>query len=464
MAIHDSRVLILGGSGLVGLAIGREMLTFEPARLAITALTQREVESGVEKLRAADSGNTEIGGRWGDIFVAAEFKDIRRDAILDSKDQRRRFLDDLYGPLEKEQLQRYYLYQLFDEEKPDIVIDCINTATAIAYQNLFNSGERLRHAIDEGDDLDDLVTHHLAIEYLPQLIRHVNVLLWALRAGGTEFYLKVGTTGTGGMGLNVPFTHSEQRPSNMLMAKAGVAGAHSHLLFLMARTPDAPAVKEIKPAAAIAWKAIGSGPILRRGVPIDRFDAVHRVSMEAALDDGQVDAWTQLEGPLENVYLDAGENGFFSHDEFETVSTLGMMELVTPEEIANAVIREVRGQTTGLDIVSALDGAAMGPTYRGGVLRELALRRMEELEVEHGRRSVAFEFLGPPRLTKLLFEAHILERIYATLSSASELEPEDAAPKAHALLEGDEEFRIGILSAGLPIILAAEPAGTNEVA
>ncbi len=435
----------------MGMAIARRLLVDRPARLAITALTRKEAEKGATRLVKEGGGVTEIVGHWGDVFVAEDYKDLSRDEILESPEKRQRFLDDLYAPLDKARLERFYLYQLFVREKPDIVIDCVNTATAIAYQNLFRSGERLRGAIERGEDVADLVGRHLATEYMPQLIRHVHILLSALRDGSTDFYLKVGTTGTGGMGLNVPFTHSEQRPSNMLMAKAGVAGAHSHLLFLLARTPGAPAVKEIKPAAAISWKGIGAGPILRRGVPMERYDATKALKLGQAFDDDRV-AWTTLEGPLEAVYLDAGENGFFSRDEFETISTLGMMELVTPEDIADAVIREVRGQTTGLDIVSALDGAAMGPTYRGGVLRELALRRMEELENEFGRRSVAFEFLGPPRLTKLLFEAHLLERLYGTLGAVRELEPERAASQTDELVQEDPDLRVAILSAGLAIL------------
>lgn len=38
----------------------------------------------------------------------------------------------------------------------------------------------------------------------------------------------------------------------MLLSKSALAGAHSLLLFLMARTPGGPITKEIKPAAAIA--------------------------------------------------------------------------------------------------------------------------------------------------------------------------------------------------------------------
>ncbi len=453
MEIRDTRVLILGGSGLVGLAIAREMLRYEPARLTITALTQPETERGLAELLERAGGGTEIAAAWGDLFVAAQFKDERRRDLVESAERRRHLLDDVYGPLDRERLQRSFLYQLLVKERPDIVVDCVNTATAIAYQDVFSSVANVRRALGEAGDVTDTVERHLASIYLPQLIRHVRILLEALREAGVDFYLKIGTSGTGGMGLNVPFTHSEQRPSDMLLAKSSVAGAHSLLLFLTARTPGAPAVKEIKPMAAIAWKRIGMGPISCGGQLIQRYDATAPIPFERALDDG-APSWTKLEGSLESVYIDMGENGLFSRDEFETISSLGLMELVTPEEIATAVLREIRGQPTGLDVVSAIDSASMGPTYRGGVLRELALRRLEELEERHGIRSVAFEMLGPPRLSKLLFEAHILERLYGTLGAAARLDPQRTAADAEALLREREDTRVAILSIGLPIISA----------
>src|SRR5258708_13167730 len=70
------------------------------------------------------------------------------------------------------------------------------------------------------------------------------------------------------MGLNTPYTHSEEKPSRVLLSKSALAGAHTLLLFLMARTPGGPITKEIKPAAAIAWKRIGFGEILRGGSPV----------------------------------------------------------------------------------------------------------------------------------------------------------------------------------------------------
>ena len=78
--------------------------------------------------------------------------------------------------------------------------------------------------------------------------------------------LKVGTSGTGGMGFNIPYPHGEEKPSRVLLSKSAVAGAQSLLTFLIARTPGGPpVVKEIKPTAVIAWKDIGYGPIRRGG-------------------------------------------------------------------------------------------------------------------------------------------------------------------------------------------------------
>jgi hypothetical protein len=453
MEIRDTRVLILGGSGLVGMAIARRMLRHQPARLTITALTKEETEEGSAELKKLAEGVTEIARNWGDLMVATEFKDEPRRELVESQEKRRGLLDDIYGVFSRERLERSFLYELLVEEKPDIVVDCVNTATAIAYQDVFSSVKQVRAALAEGGDVTDIVERHLAIIYMPQLIRHVHILLESLRQAGTQFYLKVGTSGTGGMGLNIPFTHSEQRPSSMLLAKSSVAGAHSLLLFLTARTPGAPAVKEIKPTAAIAWKSIGAGPLSWRGAPLERFDATDAVPFEQALDDGK-SSWKKLDGQLDAVYIDMGENGLFSRDEFEAISALGLMELVTTEEIAQAVLREIRGKPTGLDIVSALDSASMGPTYRGGVLRELALRRIEELEQQSGKRSVAFEMLGPPRLSKLLFEAHILEIIYGTLEAVAKLDPDTTAADAEALLAKTDELRVNILSIGLPIISA----------
>src|SRR5688500_15572 len=96
----------------------------------------------------------------------------------------------------------------------------------------------------------------LLSQSVPQLILHVRFLHRATTEYQTRVYLKVGTTGTGGMGLNIPYTHSEDKPSHKLLAKAEAAFGHTGLLLLLARTPEAPIVKEVKPAAMIGYRGV----------------------------------------------------------------------------------------------------------------------------------------------------------------------------------------------------------------
>src|SRR4029453_15197574 len=120
----------------------------------------------------------------------------------------------------------------------------------------------------DGGDLRESLETLLVADYVPQLIRHVQVLYQPMLKAGTRAYRQIGPPGTGGMGLNIPYTHSEEKPSRVLLSKSALAGAHTLLLFLMARTPGGPITKEIKPAAAIAWKRIGFGEVLRAGRPV----------------------------------------------------------------------------------------------------------------------------------------------------------------------------------------------------
>jgi NAD(P)-dependent dehydrogenase (short-subunit alcohol dehydrogenase family) len=454
MDIRGSRVLLLGGSGLVGMAIARELLPLRPSRVVVSGLTRAEADGALAELRPlAERHEVELAAEWGDIFVPEALKDRTRAEIMADAAARGLILDDLYGAPVEDAVERSGIGALLLRHRPDVLVDCINTATVFAYQNIFASAKRLRNAAQEGEADLDAVERHLATLYLPQLIRHVQIALEAMRRVETRVYLKVGTAGTGGMGLNIPFTHSEERPSRMLLAKSSVAGAHSLLLYLMARTPGAPAVKEVKPTAAISWKRIAYGEVRRGGKPIARVDATVPVAVADAFAGGEP-AWRDTGEPLRGVFLDAGENGFFSPPEFETLTSLGLMEFITPEEIARDAVREIRGYPTGRDVVAALDASTSGPTYRAGVMREAALQRMAEMEAEHEVESVAYEMLGPPRLSKLLFEAAILGRLFeGSLQAAADLDPARVAADADRLLGSDEDLRTRILSIGLPILL-----------
>jgi len=465
MDIKGKSVLILGAWGLVGSAVTRRIIQEKPRNIIVASLKQWEAEEAVSQLRKEfpEFDRDFFIPWWGNIFVRDEFKDMNREEILSNPEYRRILINDIIGELTDEVLKQSALYKLLNRFAPEIVIDCINTATAIAYQDIFTISNEVLHAIDrlkneeaKNEELIELTEKLLATLYVPQLIRHVQILYRSMQEVGTKIYVKIGTSGTGGMGLNIPYTHSEERPSKVLLSKSAVAGAHTLLLFLMGRTPDAPITKEIKPTAAIAWKKIGYGEILRRGKPIELVDCPPEKAfkldgkLELRIDD---EKFEKLNEPLRSVFIDTGENGLFSRAEFETLSTPGQMEYVTPEEIAETVIFEIKGGNTGHDIINALDHATLEPTYRAGFLTETALRRMRELEKQFGVESIAFELLGPPRLSKLLYEAHLLKLAYESMENAAKQDPKDMSKKCTEIILTNKKLRSQIISIGIPILM-----------
>jgi hypothetical protein len=224
------------------------------------------------------------------------------------------------------------------------------------------------------------------------------------------------------------------------------------LLFLLGRTPDAPVTVEIKPTATIAWREVAHGTVRRKGKPIALVDCETPVPVRDAFKDG-AQGWRDLGKPLTGVYIDVGENGLFARDEFETVTALGQMEFITPEEVADYVMMELQGRPTGKDIIAALDASTAGPTYRAGILRRNAVGRLRALEQRHAQRGVAYEMLGPPRLTKLLYESYLCDRVRSSVRALAESQPVELAAAVHRLLKDDAPLRQHILSVGLPIVV-----------
>ncbi|HEY6209113.1 MAG TPA: hypothetical protein VIW28_08640 [Gemmatimonadales bacterium] len=450
MELRDRTVMILGGSGLVGHAVARRLLAAAPQRIVLVALFESEVRATAQALEPYRGGSG-VNIEWGDVFLPASLAHLERASIMQNAEQRQLVIHDLLCELTDEVLQRSFLYQLLLKYRPDAVVDSINTATAFAYQDVVQSALGLLGLAADGKLDRQAVERHVLVLTTPQLIRHVQILVEALKRAGTKAYVKIGTSGTGGMGFNIPYTHSEERPSRTLLAKAAVAGAHSLLLFLLGRTPGAPATVEIKPTATIGWREISFGPIRRKGKPIPLVDCPEPVPVAQAFAPG-ANPWCDLNRPLEGVYIDVGENGLFSRDEFETVTALGQMEYVTPEEVAEYVAMELEGRPTGKDIVAALDASTAGPTYRAAMLRGHALDHLRALERRSKTRGVAYEMLGPPRLTKLLFESYLCSLLRPSVRALGNSGSQELASEAHALVERDGGLRSHILSVGIPIL------------
>jgi len=474
-----SSVLVLGGAGLVGFQVCRRLLREGRTKSVIVAsLGKGEVEDAVGELRA-EFADASIDGRYGDVFGRGRLADVAEDVEVPRRD-RRAMLADIYEDFDTARRESS-LCALVRELEPAAVVDCINTATAISYQDVPTAAKQLmadfglrgsRGADDQEQLQGDVESLLVSIE-IPQLILHVRLLHDVLRETGCEVYLKIGTTGTGGMGLNIPYTHGEDKPSPTLMAKTAVAFAHTGLLGLAARTEGGAVFKELKPAAMIGYRDVRvrdvpgyvweerDGRFERRkvkrrplyaampaslGEPLDLTPDASRFEKSIG-DDGEPRT-------LRLACVNTGENGNFAHGEFEAITSLSQMEIITPEEIGRAAVMELCGHSTGRDVLAAIDGALLGPTYKGGLIRQVALDRIGRIEDEGSVPSIAIGDLGPPQLSKYLFELWLIREVFETLENAVErlAEPQAAAELARRL-EERTDLRDLVVSVGIPILL-----------
>jgi hypothetical protein len=455
--------LLLGGAGLVGTQVVRHIVrTLQPRRIVVCSLNKEEAKSACKAHREEFGEDVSFEPAWGNLFVPTSMSDLPRGEILASKTHRRTLLDAVYGDYQSG-FKENHLVSLIRRFRPEVIVDSVNTATSFSYQDVFDGVAKVRGWIGKdgfsAKGTADLETFLLS-QSTPQLIRHVRFVHTSTRKYGVSVYLKVGTTGTGGMGLNIPYTHSEDRPSKKLLAKTEAAFAQTGLLFLLARTPKAPIVKEVKPAAMIGYRAVQVKEVTDRHGNSKLFEP-HRLDLkkraELAL---REDPKTYTEsGTLRVPVVDTGENGVFTRGEFAAITALGQMEYITPEEIARTVVLEIRGANTGKDIISALDGSVLSPSYKAGLVREVALQDLDAVETDatasgEGHASVALGRLGPPELSKLLFEAALIKRLYPEVGGliADKASHKKVSERLAEILKTSELDRLAC-SIGIPVLM-----------
>lgn len=486
------RVLILGGAGMVGLQVAREAAReIHPSEIIISALTRDEVEEAVSALRAEaerDRWSCAIVPAHGDIFLSEALQDRPRGELIRDGVLFDTLFSDIYGSA-ADAYAGSFLRKLLDRFRPDVVVDCINTATAISYQDVFTTSRRVKVDLDKlaagetlpGRELDlfvEGVRELLIAQGVPQITRHIVILHRALQETGVKVYVKVGTTGTGGMGINIPYTHSEDRPSATLLSKSAIGFAHTGLLFLLARTPgilgereaERPTmIKEVKPGAMIGFRRLGVSHVKLAG-PTGRREPGFLLTPKSETLGTEIDPRRPFEEfprlgdgggiPVRMIGADTGENGFFSIGEFQAITYPRQMEYVTPEEVARTVILEILGSSTGRDVISAIDGAITEPSYRAGVLRARAIQEMIELEsalreVEtDALPSIAVGHLGPPRLSKLLIEAWLLTAAIGTSDLARMIDVDAVAMQTavEQFLAGHPRIESLIATIGIAVL------------
>ncbi len=458
---HD--FLILGGAGLVGLQVCRQIaMQMDPRRIVVASLLESEAREACTALEEEFGNSIAFVPEWGNLFVPTELAGKHRSELMANDALRRDLLADVYGDIDPA-YKRNHLVKLIRLHRPEVMVDCVNTATGFSYQNVFDGAAKVMEWISpdaKGSSFDDKGVEDLETfllsQSVPQIIRHVRFLHRATTEFDTKVYLKVGTTGTGGMGLNIPYTHSEDRPSKVLLAKNEAAFGHTGLLFLLARTPNSPIVKEVKPAAMIGYKAVRTVPVTDKHGNGQLFQP-KKIELGGRMALREDAKGYEPNGELVVSVVDTGENGLFTRGEFAAITALGQMEYITPEEIARTVCLEIRGANTGQDVISALDGAVLNPSYKAGLVRSVAMSDLKLADEKSKLPSVALGRLGPPELSKLLFEAQLLKEGFAHLrgvlqdDGGSARDPRDMA-KAMTETLRTSTVRYIAPSIGIPIL------------
>lgn len=206
-------MLILGGAGMVGVQVAREAAReLRPSRIVIAALTRGEVDDAVQALRT-EIDDVEFVGAPGNIFLPQSLQGVDRGSILSSREHYDALFSEIFS--READYTRSALFHLIDAHKPETIVDCINTATAISYQDEFKASQKVKSLLDAAEaksgsiesidrsELDPLfhaVRELLISQGIPQITRHILFLHRVLEQTGVRVYVKVGTTGTGGWG------------------------------------------------------------------------------------------------------------------------------------------------------------------------------------------------------------------------------------------------------------------------
>ena len=146
MRPYDS-ILVLGGAGLVGYQVCRRALREGlTQKIVVVSLWQGEVAEAVGRLRE-EFPEAEIAGRYGNVFARGALADASLDGQAPGFDRRdpahrRDLLADIYESFEGAR-ESSALVQVIEEFRPSAVVDCINTATAISYQDVPTTAKQL---------------------------------------------------------------------------------------------------------------------------------------------------------------------------------------------------------------------------------------------------------------------------------------------------------------------------------
>jgi hypothetical protein len=345
MNIKDKNILILG-TGQIGFAVFEELNRLECKKIVLHSYSEQEVLLLKEKVHLIKRDKTNVEYVFGDIYDSIETIKSQNDIINTN------------------------LYKICKQKGIDIIIDCINTAAVLGEQLASWNKEIKKNSIPS----KELNTYEKVNNFIITLKETYS-------ACNIDKYIKVSTTGLGGMGFNMGYTHGDAKSfylSEDILGKLHIAGAFHQLLWALNRTSGYD-ISVIIPSACIGWQDVKIDTL----PPFKKTESSKNISIEE-INKRIVEYDIKDQIRITQVYL--GENNSYSREEVALLTQLNQMEFVSKQRVAKIVIEELKSKSNNFNLLNAMDISMITPSYKDFYLRNLLINKMDYqnsfLEVE----------------------------------------------------------------------------------
>ena len=218
------KVLIIG-TGQIGKAVLKMIVEKNPKVIIVHNLTKKESDKIVKEYSETYKGIRFIVS-YGNIFMPYKLKDLQNKNLYEKSNE---IIDYFYSEMTTKTIENATITKLIKKYRPNLIIDAITTATVLgnAYNPEYNKEKYIMNASECCKKL-------MVDDYTTKLIAFVYSLRYSIEKYKVSKYIKVSTTGLGGMGINMPYTHGDNpklQLSSALMGKISASGVLHQLLW-----------------------------------------------------------------------------------------------------------------------------------------------------------------------------------------------------------------------------------------
>ncbi len=268
--------------------------------------------------------------------------------VVDKKSLKKKLLPKI-SYIQTDALNSYEFRKLILAHRPNIIVNAINIATIFSHKPEKN--------------------YQRLIRFYYRLYRIIK------KMDSEVLFIQLGTTGSGGLGFNIPFTHGDKIEDLPIINKAAFAGISTSMLILLSRSFDKNVkIAEIKPGLAIFKEKVETSEYQKSNL----------------------------------VVIDGGESGFYTYNELALLTRF--MGSTTVDKIIDKVMILIDGKKNIhkhciYDVVESLNNSVISSDSADKYELSKTIRQMKKMSGKDF--IIATGELGPPSITRDLMLSYI---------------------------------------------------------